>query len=107
MAQVMMDMELDLMACIEQFERECKLPLYKQAIAGFLVEHMHWLDVRELWREELTAFFRVNIWSTGDRVGDARITKSLFLAVDEHEGGLRVRTPHAKGDLSPQPAAGW
>lgn len=93
MVTYLVEEELDLMECAERKEIERPLSHYKLAIAEFLFEYVRWLDVRVLWRTGRTTFFRVNRWALGERVGDARIAKSDFLAVDDLCDGLKVRRP--------------
>lgn len=91
MTQDLLNAVLEIAPKSQPRKRIRPLGQYKQAIADFLVEYVRWLDFRLLWRSGQTTFFRVNFWSTGDRVGDARITRSAFLAVEESSRGLRVR----------------
>ncbi len=71
--------------------RERPISHYKDAIADFLFELTRWLDIRPLWRRGETRFFRVNFWKSDVEVGEERIARSIFLAVEDTHDGLCVR----------------
>lgn len=91
MANCVVEAQQELIEYVMPVSRARPMWHYKLAIAKFLVEYIRWLDIRMLWRSGSTTFFRVNHWSMGDRVGDASITRSEFLAVDDSRKGLNVR----------------
>jgi len=75
----------------ENDQRQRPISHYRDAIADHFVEFLKWLDIRPLWRDGDTRYFRVNFWKYGASVGRAQITRSVFLAVDDKFDGLSVR----------------
>lgn len=70
----------------------------RRAIADLFYDDGRRLDVRRLWTRGDVSTFRVNWWSTDLASGDARIRRSVFVAVRRTPGGLEAydcTRPHA------------
>ena len=64
---------------------------YRDAIAAEYYENPERLDIRTLWNRDGVHYFRVNWWKLRENLVESYIARSVLVAVDETQTGLRVR----------------
>lgn len=62
----------------------------RSAIAQRYLETPGRLDIRRLWSDGLTHYFRVNWWKLRENLFERYICRSAFVIVEETEEGLTV-----------------